>query len=170
MKRRIRPWLSYANVTSTLCLFVLLGGGAYAASKIDGSQLKNRSVAGKKLERKAVTLKEIKPSTVAKFMRHKIDFVFQEGPDNAGTGNGIPDVVDVSCPAGERAIGGGGAWIIPNFQDNDQPTALNAAWISASMPIPARPGSADATGWRVAGRNVTGVNRHLRPYAVCVKQ
>src|SRR2546421_305995 len=30
--RRLRPRLTYANVVSTLCLFILLGGGAYAAS------------------------------------------------------------------------------------------------------------------------------------------
>ena len=29
-----RPRLSYANVVSTLCLFLLLGGGAYAATKL----------------------------------------------------------------------------------------------------------------------------------------
>jgi hypothetical protein len=90
MKRKARPWLSYANVMSTLCLFVLLGGGAYAASKIDGSQLKKRSVSGKKLKTETVTQKEIKPSTLAKFMRQEINYVFEDGPVNAGAGNGVP--------------------------------------------------------------------------------
>jgi hypothetical protein len=34
MLRRLRPHLTYANGVATLCLFILLGGGAYAASYI----------------------------------------------------------------------------------------------------------------------------------------
>jgi hypothetical protein len=40
----------YANVVSTLCLFIVLGGGAYAASK-----LKNNSVSTAKIRNAAVT-------------------------------------------------------------------------------------------------------------------
>jgi hypothetical protein len=32
MPARLRPRLTYANIISTLCLFILLGGGAWAAS------------------------------------------------------------------------------------------------------------------------------------------
>ena len=32
MLRRLRPRLTYSNVVATICLFVVLGGGAYAAS------------------------------------------------------------------------------------------------------------------------------------------
>jgi Collagen triple helix repeat (20 copies) len=32
--KRLRPRLTYANVISTLCLFLVLGGGAYAATKL----------------------------------------------------------------------------------------------------------------------------------------
>jgi type VI protein secretion system component Hcp len=38
--------LSYANVASTLCLFMLLGGSAYAAVKITGKDVKNGSLSG----------------------------------------------------------------------------------------------------------------------------
>ena len=170
MLTRIRPRLTYANVVSTLCLFLLLGGVTYAATKISGKTIKKRTIAGKKLKKDTVRGKEVDEASLEGLMGSQIDYVFNEGPDNPGTGGGIPDVIDVSCPAGERAIGGGGAWIIANFADNDQPTALNSAWISASMPIPARPGVGPATGWRVAGRNITNTNRHLRAYAVCVPQ
>jgi hypothetical protein len=40
----MRAHLTYANVVSTLCLFIVLGGGAYAATKITGKQIKNNSV------------------------------------------------------------------------------------------------------------------------------
>ena len=36
--------LTYSNVVSTICLFVLLGGSAYAATKITGAQVKNNSL------------------------------------------------------------------------------------------------------------------------------
>ena len=54
------PTLSYANVVSTICLVaILVGGGAYAASKISGSEIKSRSVAGTKLKKNTVTGKEV---------------------------------------------------------------------------------------------------------------
>jgi hypothetical protein len=42
--RRVRDRLTYANVVSTLCLFLLLGGEAYAAT-----QLPKNSVGTKQL-------------------------------------------------------------------------------------------------------------------------
>ena len=36
--------LTYANVTSTACLFILLGGSAYAATAITGSDVRNESL------------------------------------------------------------------------------------------------------------------------------
>ncbi len=35
--RTLRSRLTYANVISTLCLFIVLGGGAYAAIKVQSS-------------------------------------------------------------------------------------------------------------------------------------
>jgi hypothetical protein len=60
-----RPTLSYANVVSTICLFAILGGGAYAASKISGGDIKSRTIAGKKLKRDTVTGKEVDEGKLA---------------------------------------------------------------------------------------------------------
>ena len=54
MKRKLKDKLTYANVVSTLCLFVLLGGSAYAALKVPRNsvgtrQLKAKSVTNGKL-------------------------------------------------------------------------------------------------------------------------
>lgn len=55
MLRRLRPKLTYANVISSFCLFLLLaGGGAYAASKLKANsvgtkQIKNDAVNGSKV-------------------------------------------------------------------------------------------------------------------------
>ncbi len=52
----IRKRLSYANVMSTLAVFLVLGGGAaYAAKKIGTNQLRGASVTTAKIKRRAVT-------------------------------------------------------------------------------------------------------------------
>ncbi len=40
----MRSRLTYANVMSTLCLFLLLGGGAYAAFKLPNNSVKSRHI------------------------------------------------------------------------------------------------------------------------------
>lgn len=44
--RRIRSHLTYANVVSTLCLFVVLGGSAYAGVLLTGKDVKDGSLTG----------------------------------------------------------------------------------------------------------------------------
>jgi hypothetical protein len=56
---RFRPRLTYANVVSTLCLFIVLGGGAYAAT-----QLPSNSVGTPQLKADAVTSPKIKNGTI----------------------------------------------------------------------------------------------------------
>lgn len=57
--RALRSRLTYANVISTLCLFMLLGGGAYAAT-----QLPKNSVGAKQIKDGAITGKEIKKGSI----------------------------------------------------------------------------------------------------------
>jgi hypothetical protein len=64
MAARIRRHLSYANVMATVAVFVALGGGAYAASSINGSEIKSRTIKGKKLIKKTVSRKEVKDDTL----------------------------------------------------------------------------------------------------------
>src|SRR4051794_30341023 len=58
---RLRSHISYANVVSTMCLFILLGGGAYAAAKI---KLPKSSVGAKQLKKNAVRSKKVKDHTL----------------------------------------------------------------------------------------------------------
>ncbi|HST70017.1 MAG TPA: hypothetical protein VLI94_10210 [Solirubrobacterales bacterium] len=58
MLKALRSHLTYSNVVSTLCLFILLGGVAYAAG-----QLAPNSVGTKQLKDGAVTLKKINKRT-----------------------------------------------------------------------------------------------------------
>jgi hypothetical protein len=57
---RLRPQLTYANVVSTICLVLIVGGGgAFAAS-----QLAKNSVGSKQLKKNAVTTAKIKNEAV----------------------------------------------------------------------------------------------------------
>lgn len=57
---RIRTHLTYANVVSTMCLFILLGGAAYAAKTV----LPKHSVGTAQLKAGAVKTKQIKANAV----------------------------------------------------------------------------------------------------------
>jgi hypothetical protein len=56
---RLRAHLSYANVMATLALFVALGGSAYAAVRISGSQIRDRSIPARKVKRNSLSGQEI---------------------------------------------------------------------------------------------------------------
>jgi hypothetical protein len=70
MKTRLARKLTYANVVSSICLFLLLGGGAaYAAAQLGTNsvgpkQLKKNAVTTAKIKNGAVTGAKIKASTV----------------------------------------------------------------------------------------------------------
>jgi hypothetical protein len=66
VRHQFRQRLSYANVMSTLAVFIALGGSSYAAVTLSGSSLKHRSVAGTKLKRNTVTGLEIRESRLGR--------------------------------------------------------------------------------------------------------
>jgi hypothetical protein len=68
----------HATVVAYLALFAALGGGAYAATTINGKQLVDRSVAGKKLKKSTVTGFEVNENTLDKVGSAKF-------ADSAGT-------------------------------------------------------------------------------------
>jgi hypothetical protein len=68
---RLRDRLTYANVMSTLAVFIALGGSSYAALTINGNTIKNRSIPGKKLRPNTLTGAQIKESRLARVPRAK---------------------------------------------------------------------------------------------------
>ena len=69
MLAKLRSRLTYANVMSTLAVFIALGGSSYAAFTINGSSIQNRSISGHKLQHNTLTGREIKESTLARVPR-----------------------------------------------------------------------------------------------------
>lgn len=63
--KQIRKRLTYANVMSSIAVFLLLGGAtAFAASKIGTSQLKANAVTTGKIKKEAITTAKIKKDAV----------------------------------------------------------------------------------------------------------
>lgn len=95
--RSLRSHLTYSNVVSTLCLFLLLGGVAYAAG-----QLAPNSVGTKQLKDGAVTLKKIDRKAQSQ-LRRGIDgprAIAAPGPAGAKGDAGAPGQAGAAGPAG----------------------------------------------------------------------
>lgn len=70
MPRRLGDRITYANVVSTLALFIALGGGvAYAASKIDGSDIRKHSLTSKQFKSDSIGRRVVKESSLRRVPR-----------------------------------------------------------------------------------------------------
>ncbi len=160
--------LAFGSVTADK-----IGDGQVNSLKLlDGSvtsaDVQNDSLTGEDVKDNSLTGNDVNESTLQGVMPAQTRFVTEQTAPVSGAAGGTPAQITANCPTGERAIGGGGAWLIPVLNGGNDPTALDRAFLSASMPSPAQPGTAAASGWTVAGRNVTGTDRILRAYAICV--
>jgi hypothetical protein len=63
--KRMRKRLTYANVMSSIAVFLILGGAtAFAAKKIGSSEIKGNSITTAKLKKNAVTASKIKQNSI----------------------------------------------------------------------------------------------------------
>lgn len=91
--RALRSRLTYANVISTLCLFMLLGGGAYAATQLPKNsvgpkQIKNGAITGKKIKKGTIDASKLSASAIATLKGTKGDTGPQGLQGPRGTTNG----------------------------------------------------------------------------------
>lgn len=105
--RTLRDKLTYANVISTLCLFMLLGGGAYAASQLSknsvgAKQLKNNAVTGKKIKKATIDASKLTPAAVSALKGAKGD------PGPLG-------------PQGLQGVTNGGAYASVDLEGGEEP-------------------------------------------------
>lgn len=105
---RIRRRLTYANVISTLCLFLLLGGGAYAAirlprNSVGSRQLKPKAVRTGILARNAVRTGKLAPeaATAGKIAKNAI--TTNRIRDNAVTGAKVKESTLGTVPSASEA-------------------------------------------------------------------
>jgi hypothetical protein len=136
--RALSAKLTYANVISTLCLFMLLGGGAYAATQLPAKsvgtkQLKNGAVTGPKIRKASIeatkltslammTLKGAngakgaKGATGAKGDRGAVGPQGAQGPTGTFA---APEALRLVGDPGQPTFGSG--W--QNFSPSDRPPA-----------------------------------------------
>jgi hypothetical protein len=177
LKRRPSP----ALVVSMIALFVALGSGAYAASKIDTQDIKKKAVTGPKIDKDAiksgkvkngklkgkdladetisesklgegvVTTDKIQDAAVAAGKIGPVEIRTNTVTVNVDT----KDVVAVSCLPGEILLGGGGGF--------DIVTAAPHPSVIMSQPQ-------NNTTWRVRGFNPSlAFDRVLTVKAICLE-
>jgi hypothetical protein len=99
MGRRARGSGSrYANVSSTVALVIALlafGGGAYAASKIDGSEIAPQSIRGAKLAQETIAGSKLRPKLI-----DRIKAAGTPGPAGERGPQGVPGTDGIQGPPG----------------------------------------------------------------------
>jgi hypothetical protein len=125
--KQIRRRLTYANVMSSLALFLVLGGAtAFAATKIGANQLKANSVKTGKIVKEAISTSKIKNGAVT---TNKI-------ADNAVTGAKADEATFGQVPSAKTADVAGSAsnvlWAVVS-----NPSGVgNASLVRSSQPAP----------------------------------
>ena len=91
MRGSIRNRITYANVTATLALFVALGGGAYAATRITGHDIRPHSLIARNYKANSVTGKAVKERSLG---------IVPRARDAARLDGVTAERLLVRCPAG----------------------------------------------------------------------
>lgn len=135
---RARKHLSFANVLSLVALFVALGSGAYAASKIGSGDIKNNAVKSKHIKNDQVKSKDVKDENLkgkdvkdGKLTGDDVGDGSLTGDDVGGDSLGgdqidestlgkVPSAESASPPAYARVVGNGDV-------DNDRSKGVDDA-------------------------------------------
>lgn len=166
--------ITYANVLSTLAIFIALGGGAYAAATIGSGDIvnnsirskdvKNKGLRGKDLGSNTITGRQVKESSLGTVPNADLldgrdsssflspapgGMVVVEGPIATIAPEDF-EIVGAVCPAGHRVVSGGGSAI----------SASGGLFVSESDPA--------RSGWIVAGENfATSASGTVQAQALC---
>ncbi len=112
----IRKRITYANVMSSIAVFLVLGGGAaYAAKKIGSNEIKGNSITTGKLKKNAVTAAKIKKNAITTAKIKNLSVTNGKLADGAVNFAKIAPGTDVIATAtgGPIAANGTGAVSIP---------------------------------------------------------
>lgn len=103
--KQIRKRITYANVMSSIAVFLVLGGAsAYAAKKIGSNEIKGNSITTGKLKKNAVTASKIKKNSVT---TAKIANGAVTGAKlNLGTIGAVPNAVHATNADNANTVGG----------------------------------------------------------------
>jgi hypothetical protein len=99
----MRDRLTYSNVMATIAVFVALGGTSYAAIKISGRNVEDRSLTGKDVKKNSLTGKEIKESRLGEVPRAR--FATSAGTAGSASTAGSSDSANTANTANSLAPG-----------------------------------------------------------------
>jgi collagen triple helix repeat protein len=122
--KRLQGKLTYANVISTLCLFLLLGGGAAFAA----TQLPKNSVGARQIKRGAIT-----PAKISNAAKQVLDG--QQGPRGATGQQGPKGATGARGATGATGATGKTGPQGPKGEQGESATALWAV-VDGTKPIP----------------------------------
>jgi hypothetical protein len=89
----MRSKLSYANVMSTVAVFVALGGTSYAAVKITGADVRNNTLTGADIKNRSLGARELRPGVLQ---------AAGQGPAGPAGPQGAAGAQGARGPQGER--------------------------------------------------------------------
>jgi hypothetical protein len=176
MPSKLRPHLTYANVVSSVCLFVVLGGSAYATVTLSKNSVKSKHIAQGEVKRSDIARDAVNSARIADFTLVANDFkpgqlpVGPQGPKGdpgatslkvrAIAGNGS---VTATCQPGERATGGGAHSV------NGYIVASAPAGHPLSIYVPDAPSFQEytPTSWTAAADNGAGAPADVTAWVVC---
>jgi hypothetical protein len=181
--RTIGSKLTYANVISTLCLFLLLGGGAYAALKLPKNsvgtkQIKKNAVNSAKVQNGSLLAEDFKADQLPagkqgppgppgpKGDAGATNVVVRYGPERE-LPTGASSNSFAPCKPGETVTGGGYQAIEGINSDKFHLTANRPSRQEGESFPPPADGTAAATGWLVSIENNTGNEIDFRGYVMC---
>jgi hypothetical protein len=96
----MRARLTYANVISTLALFIVLGGSAYAATQITGKQIKNNTVTSADIKNRSLKAVDFKSGQLPKPGATGAGPVGPAGPQGLPGADGKPGQQGETGPQG----------------------------------------------------------------------
>ena len=138
---QIKKLFTVSNAIALLALFVALGGTVYAAGKINGSQIKPKSIPGNRIKPATITGKQVKAGSltgkqvvgssltgVSASSLASVQYVSVVVSLGIGGGAGTPGTAN--CPAGTQVIGGGATVSneAEDFINDSGPTAARTGW------------------------------------------
>ena len=97
--------LTYANVTSTACLFILLGGSAYAATAITGSDVRNGSLTSADVRDHSLRARDFRAGVLPRGPRGDAGPACPQGDPGPGGGKVSPPAVSRE-PVGRLVLPG----------------------------------------------------------------
>lgn len=148
MSKRVRDRITFSNVVAVLALFFALGGTVYAAGKINGHQIKPKSLPGNRVVAKSLPGNRVKPNTLTsrqindaslsavKSAKSLANVTYQNATSNLDPAVTTPVTTTATCPNGLKVIGGGGLSSNSDtggFVNDMGPSPDHASWVVHSF-------------------------------------